>query len=128
MDTSTTPTDQLVRGLIAGDRPATGVLVDRSATSDDPVVLVAAALVVAGWQALLQRAAASARDTAHRQLVAIAAAYLRGDTDRALVLARDHLAHHPDGLLVAHIAASARHRSTRQGPPEDPSERQGTRP
>jgi hypothetical protein len=37
--------------------------------------------------------------------VAVAAAYLRGDADRAALLARDHLADHPDSPLVAHIAA-----------------------
>lgn len=37
--------------------------------------------------------------------MAVAAAYLGGDADRALLLARDHLADHPDSPLVAHIAA-----------------------
>ena len=105
-----TSTDQLVRRLIAGDPAAMVVLVDRSTASDDPTVLVAAALVGPGWQLLLQRAAASARDAADRQVVAIAAAHLRGETDRALVLARDHLAEHPSSLLVAHIAAASARR------------------
>ena len=105
---NTTPTDQLIRHLIAGDATAIGALVDRSASSEDPTVLVAAALVVPGWPALLHRAAAAAHDAPERQVVAIAAAYLRGETDRALLLARDHLAEHPDSLLVAHIAAAAR--------------------
>lgn len=42
----TTPTDQLVRHLIAGNARAIAALVDRSTTSDDPTVLVAAALVI----------------------------------------------------------------------------------
>ena len=105
-----TSTDQLVRRLIAGDATAVDVLVDRSTTSEDPTVLVAAALVLPGWQVLLQRAAASARDGASRQLVAIADAHLRGETDRALVLARDHLADHPDSLIVAHVAAASARR------------------
>ena len=102
-----TPTDQLVRRLIAGDATAIDVLVARSAGSEDPAVLVAAALVVPAWQPLLARAAASAGDARGRQVVAIARAHLLGETDRALLLARDHLADHPDSLLVAHIAASS---------------------
>ena len=45
--------------------------------------------------------------TRDRQLVAIAAAHLDGDHDRVHTLARDHLADHPDHLLVAWIAATA---------------------
>lgn len=106
----TTSSDRLIRRLIAGDRTAIGVLVARSATSDDPAVLVAAALVVPSWPALLARAGASAVNTRDRQVVAIAAAHLRGDADRALLLARDHLADHPGSLLVAHIAAASARR------------------
>jgi len=36
--------------------------------------------------------------------VAIAYAYLAGDLDRADVLAREHLADHPDNDLVARLA------------------------
>ena len=43
-------------------------------------------------------------------VVAVATAHLRGDGDRTLLLARDHLAEHPDSLLVAHIAALAAQR------------------
>lgn len=72
----------------------------------DPIRdLVAAALVDPAWEDLLDRAAAAAVDTRDRQVVAVAAAYLGGDADRALLLARDHLADHPDSPLVAHIAA-----------------------
>jgi hypothetical protein len=104
-DVKTTCSDQLIRRLIAGDRTANDALVERAGTSDEPVVLVAAALVVPAWQELLARAADAARSSRDRQVVAIAAAHLSGDTDRALLLARDHLANHPDSLLVAHIAA-----------------------
>lgn len=69
--------------------------------------LVADALVAPGWQALLEHADSAATTTRDRQLVAVAAAYLHGDTDRALLLARDHLAEHPDSVLVAHIATLA---------------------
>ena len=101
-----TCSDQLIRRFIAGDAAAIGVLVERSDTCDDPAVLVAAALVVPAWPQLLERATASAVRGRDRQVVAVAAAHLRGDTDRALLLARDHLADHPDSLLVAHIAAA----------------------
>ncbi len=106
----TTPTEHLVRSLVAGDPTAIGVLVERSASSEDPTLLVAAALVVPGWQPLLARADAAASDARGRQVVAIARAHLLGETDRTLLLARDHLADHPDSLLVAHIAASSRRR------------------
>jgi len=69
--------------------------------------LVADALVAPDWPALLERADSTAATTRDRQLVAVAAAYLHGDADRALLLARDHLAEHPDSVLVAHIAALA---------------------
>lgn len=67
--------------------------------------LVAAALDDPRWPELLRRAAAAAVDTRDRQVVAVARAYLSGDADRALLLARDHLADHPDSELVARIAA-----------------------
>ena len=80
-------------------------------------MLTAAALVVPSWQPLLARAAAAAEATRDRQLVAIAAAYLRGDADRALLLARDHLAEHPNSLLAAHIAAAPSSTSDRKDRP-----------
>lgn len=101
-------TQRLIRGLIAGDATAIGLLVERASTSDDPALLVAVALVVPSWHPVLERAEAAAERTRDRQLVAVAAAYLRGDADRALLLARDHLADHPDSLLVAHIADAAK--------------------
>jgi hypothetical protein len=103
----TTCSDQLIRRFIAGDAAATRMLVERAGTSDDPTVLVAAALAVPSWQALLDRACAHALGVRDRQVVAVAAAYLAGATDRAVLLARDHLADHPTSLLVAHIAAAA---------------------
>ncbi|WP_214402402.1 hypothetical protein [Pseudonocardia lacus] len=102
----TTSSDRLIRRFIAGDRAASGVLVERAGGSDEPAVLVAAALVVPAWAPLLARAARAARSGRDRQLVEIAAAHLRGEVDRVLLLARDHLADHPDSLLAAHIAAS----------------------
>jgi hypothetical protein len=69
--------------------------------------LVAAALSTPDRPDLLVRAGEVATSTRDRQLVAIAAAHLDGDDDRALLLARDHLADHPDDVLVASIAALA---------------------
>jgi hypothetical protein len=69
--------------------------------------LVAAALLTPGRPDLLSRAAEVATSTRDRQLVAVASAHLRGDDDQALLLARDHLADHPDDVLVASIAALA---------------------
>lgn len=100
-------TDRLIRQLIGGDAYAAGVLLLGAETSDDPVVLVAAALIEPQRPVLLHRAAALARSTRDRQLVAIAAAYLAGDDDRVDALARDHLVDHPDHLLVAWIAGGA---------------------
>ena len=107
---TTTPPDLLIRGLSAGDATAIERVLAGAGTGAHPTVLVAAALVVPGWRDLLDRALAAADSDRDRQLVAIAAAHLQGDADRALLLARDHLAAHPDSLLAAHIAAaSTRH-------------------
>ena len=73
---------------------------------DDPAVLVAVAL--AAVDRPLERAAAPAADARTRRAVAVALAYLGSDHDRALLLARDHLADHPADLLVAHVAALAK--------------------
>jgi hypothetical protein len=102
---ATTGCEQLIRNVIAGGAGTTDALVEAASTSRDPAVLVAAALVTPGRPELLARAAAAATCIRDRQLVAVASAHLRGDHDRALLLARDHLADHPDAVLVAHIAA-----------------------
>jgi hypothetical protein len=78
-------------------------LLRRILTGDDPAVLVAVALAAADRP--LERAAALAVDARARRTVAVALAYLAGDADRALLLARDHLADDPADLLVAHVAA-----------------------
>ena len=94
-----------VQGHPEARRCAGDALVQDARTSRDPALLVAAALVPPGWPELLVLAAATSTSTRERQLVAVASAHLRGDHDRALLLARDHLADHPDAVLVAHIAA-----------------------
>lgn len=67
--------------------------------------LVTAALLAGASGELLARAGATAATTRDRQLVAIATAHLDGDEDRLDGFVRDHLAEHPDNILVAWIAA-----------------------
>jgi hypothetical protein len=78
--------------------------VDWARTSDDPLILVAAALFADIGDDLMARAERVATTTRDRQLVAIAAAHLRGEHDVVDALARDHLVDHPDSVLVAFIA------------------------
>jgi hypothetical protein len=85
--------------------------------SHDPAVLVAAALAAGDADALLARAAASAATTRDRQLVAIAAAHLRGEHDVVDALARDHLVDHPDSVLAAWIADASHRQSTEKERP-----------
>ena len=87
--------------------------------NDAVTTLVAAALFAPSPTDLLARAATLARSTTHRQLVAIASAYVAGDADRVRVLASDHVSEHPGGVLVAWMteAATADHRRM----PKDPS-------
>jgi hypothetical protein len=81
-----------------------GGMPTQSRDSDDPAALVAAALYSPDAQPLLDRAAEIATTTRDRQLVAIAAAHLRGERDVVDALARDHLVDHPDSVLAAWIA------------------------
>ncbi len=99
--------DRLIRRLIGGEATAAVEILCRAQASEDPVVVVAAALVDPGAPVLLARADELAQTTRERQLVAIAAAHLAGDRDLVDALARDHLVNHPDSLLVAWIAAGA---------------------
>jgi hypothetical protein len=98
-----TDTDSLIRRFIGGDPAAAADIAERAGRDTDPAVLVAAALIGPVGDRL-GRAAACARTTRDRHLVAIAAAHLGGDHDRVHTLARDHLADHPGHLLVAWIA------------------------
>jgi hypothetical protein len=100
--------DRCIRQLIGGDPAVAAGIVDQARTSDQPILLVAAALVDPTAHHLLQRASKLAVTGRDRQLVAIAAAYVAGDRDRVDALARDHLVDHPDNILVAWIAAGAR--------------------
>src|SRR4051794_30111082 len=92
---------QLIHQLLVGDAAAVAALVEASRASDDPMILVTAALFAADGDGLLARAGGVAATTRDRQLVAIAAAHLRGDRDLVDALARDHLVDHPDNVLVA---------------------------
>ena len=75
-------------------------------TSDDVTTLVAAALFAPPMRRP-DGPGAAARHHRDRQLVAIAVAHLDGDADRVDELARDHLADHPDSVLVAWITPPA---------------------
>ncbi|MEV0719068.1 DUF4386 family protein [Asanoa sp. NPDC050611] len=70
----------LVRQFIRGDAAAAARIVDQARTSADPVLLAAAALIQAD-PGRLDRTARAATGIRDRQLVAIAAAHLRGDRD-----------------------------------------------
>ncbi len=109
--------EQLLHRLVVGDAAAITAMIDASATSDDPIVLVAAALFARDGDDLVARAAELATTTRDRQLVAIATAHLRGDRELVDALARDHLVDHPDNVLVAWIAGA----SHRAGAPERPA-------
>ena len=102
---------------MVGDDAAIAAILDASRAGDDPLILVAAALVAPdGGDGLLARAEAVASTTRDRQLVAIAAAHLRGERERVDALAREHLVDHPDSVLVAWIAdASHAQSSSKEG-------------
>jgi ABC-type uncharacterized transport system ATPase subunit len=107
---------QLLRRLVMGDDAAIATIVEASRTSDDPLILVAAALFAADGDGLLARAEGIAVTTRDRQLVAIAGAHRRGDRELVDALARDHLVDHPDNVLVAWIAdASHNQLPTKEG-------------
>jgi hypothetical protein len=102
-----TRSEQLLHQLVVGDAAAISAIVEASRTSDDPAILVAAALFAADADALMARAGGTAATTRDRQLVAIATAHLHGERDLVDALARDHLVDHPDNVLVAWIAGAS---------------------
>ena len=105
--------DQLIHQLVVGDAAAIAAIVEASRTSDDPAILVAAALFAADGAGLVARATGMAATTRDRQLVAIASAHLRGERELVDALARDHLVDHPDNVLVAWIAGAS-HSTTKE--------------
>jgi hypothetical protein len=94
----------LLRRLIAGEPSASAAVLDRSRSSSDPGLLVAAALLSTEPGPLLDRAEGVATSSRDRQLVAVARAGAQGDDELLDALVRDHLADHPDHLLAAWIA------------------------
>jgi hypothetical protein len=103
-----TPPEQLLHQLVTGDAAAIAGIVHASRRSADPLILVAAALFASDATGLMTRARCVAATTRDRQLVAIAAAHLRGERELVDALARDHLVDHPDSVLVAWIAGASR--------------------
>ncbi len=101
------PRTHLIHQLAVGDDAAIAAIVEASRASEDPVILVAAALFAPDGDGLLARARKVARTTRDRQLVAIASAHDRGERDLVDALAREHLVDHPDSVLVAWIANSS---------------------
>jgi hypothetical protein len=97
----------LIRRLVAGDPTVGDVVMRQVRTSEEPLVLVVAALSRPAEADLLARALRTASSPRDRQVIAVAAAFLAGETDRVQVLAREHLLDHPDSDLVAWLAASA---------------------
>ena len=97
----------LLHRLVVGDDAAVAAIIEASRTSDDPQILVAAALFAPDGDRLLARAESVAATTRDRQLVAIAGAHRRGERELVDALARDHLVDHPDNVLVAWIAGAS---------------------
>ena len=110
---------QLLHQLAVGDAAAVAAIVEASRTSDDPIILVAAALFAPDGDALLARAASVALTTRDRQLVTIAGAHLRGERDLVDALARDHLSDHPDNVLAAWIAGASHRTAALPNPISD---------
>ena len=102
-----TDPEQLIHQLVVGDATAIATIVEASRTSDDPMILVAAALFALDGDDLIARAGGMAATTRDRQLVAIATAHRRGERELVDALARDHLVDHPDNVLVAWIAGAS---------------------
>ncbi len=98
---------ELVRQLIVGDGVVADAVLERTGTSDEPLALVVAALTRPADTGLLVRALRLASSPRDRQVIAVASAFLAGETERVQALAREHLLDHPDSVLVAWLAASA---------------------
>lgn len=103
---------------MVGDAEAIAAIVAASRTSNDPMILVAAALFApdGDGERLIARARSTATTTRDRQLVAIATAHLRGERDLVDALARDHLVDHPNNVLVAWIADASQRAATPHRP------------
>jgi hypothetical protein len=94
----------LIRKAIGGDVAAISCIVGSADVTDDPLVVVMAALLEPA-PARLARAQGLAVSSRDRQAVAIARAHLVGDLELVDALARDHLVTYPDSLIVSWIAS-----------------------
>jgi hypothetical protein len=97
----------LIRQAIGGDSRAAAWIEAQVDVTEEPMVLVMAALLadLPDVPSLLDRAAAAASYREDRQLVAIARAHLAGDRELVDALARDHLVDFPGNYLVAWVAS-----------------------
>jgi hypothetical protein len=100
--------NNVIHQLAVGDPAAGAEIVARARTSGDVTTLVAAALFAPDPTDLLERAAALAKTTSDRQVLAVAVAHVAGDVDLVDALARDHLTDHPTSVLVAWITTQTR--------------------
>lgn len=103
------PTASFALGrLLAGD-PDGPSLVARAAAADptalDVVLAVAATADPAAASDALVRARASCRSRRDRQRLAVVEAWCRGDRERSVALAREHLAEFPDEPLVGWLTS-----------------------
>jgi hypothetical protein len=96
--------DLVIRQAIGGDPGAIAWIVDKAGTSNEPTVVVMAALLERQPRQL-ERAWMIAVQSRDRQMVTIARARLAGDVDLVDALARDHLVDYPDSYVVAWIAS-----------------------
>jgi hypothetical protein len=110
--------EDVIHQLAVGDEAAIAQIIQQAQTSNEVTTVVAASLFTPPGTDLMARAATLAVTTRDRQLVAIATAHLQGDPDRVETLARDHLADHPDSVLVAWITSTSNHATDTR---EDPS-------
>jgi hypothetical protein len=108
--------ENVIHQLAVGDEASIARIVLQAQTSNDVTSLVAAAFFAPDGSDLMNRAATLAVTTRDRQLIEIATAHLDGDVDRVEDLARDHLADHPDSVLVAWITATSNATDTRKDP------------
>ncbi len=107
--------DVMIRSAIGGDAKAMSWVVARADPIDD-AVLIAMAALIERLPDRLDRAAAVARTSRDRQVVAIARAHLQGESERVDAFVRDHLVDYPDSLIVAWIASDAVERNRGTGP------------
>jgi hypothetical protein len=101
--------EQLIRRAIGGNDAALTSIRAQVTRTNEPVLLVLAALLAVrpDGRVLLDRAAAAASNREDRQLVAIARAHLASDGELVDALSRDHLVDFPGSYLVAWLASGA---------------------